>query len=101
MSKKVIPLGSTPRGRLRRLDDEAQNIRKGLGLSQPGEVIWQADIEFRELLVVVADGYGGASQLHVAGNYPVDYLLHEKVDFCSEEAACAAAEKRLASTNAG
>jgi hypothetical protein len=86
----------TLRDELRRLDEKARSIRKTLGYSQPGEVAWQAETDLRELLVVVADGYGGASLLHVEGNYPVDYLLHEKVDFRSEDAACAAAAKRLA-----
>lgn len=36
----------------------------------------------------------------IIDNCPVDYLLHEKVDFRSEETACAAADKRLVFTNA-
>ncbi len=85
----------TPLDRLRRLDEEAAAERKELGLSSPGEVVWQADVDFRRLLVVVADGYGRASLLEVEGNYPVDYLQHEKQDFDSEEAACAAAMAKV------
>jgi hypothetical protein len=89
------PLPTKSLDRLRRLDEETATLQKELGLSSPGEVVWQADVDFRRLLVVVADGYGRASLLEVEGNYPVDYLLHEQLDFDSEEAACAAASAKV------
>ena len=54
---------------------------------------WQAHLDFDELLVVVADGHGKASLLRVSGNYPVEYILRDRRDFDSEEAACAEAGK--------
>ena len=81
---------------IRLLDDQAKTIREELGWSQPGEVIWQAHLDFDELLVVVADGYGKASVLRVSGNYPVEYLLKDRKDFENEEAACAHAAGQAA-----
>jgi hypothetical protein len=83
---------------LRLLDDEAKTVREELGYSQPGEVIWQARLDFDELLAVVADGYGKASVLRVSGNYPVEYLLKDRKDFDNEQAACASAGKQAAKT---
>ena len=81
---------------LRLLDHQAKTLRKDLGYSQPGEVIWQARLDFDELLAVVADGYGKASMLRVSGNYPVEYLLKDRKDFDNEQAACAHAARQAA-----
>ena len=83
---------------LRLLDDEAKTVREELGYSHPGEVIWQARLDFDELLAVVADGYGKASVLRVSGNYPVEYLLKDRKDFDNEQAACAHAARQAAKT---
>ena len=72
---------------LRLLDQQARTLREELGYSWPGEVIFQARLDFDELLAVVADGYGRASLLRVSGNYPVEYLLKDRKDFDSEQAA--------------
>ena len=80
---------------LRLLDEQANAIREELHFSQPGEVIWQAWLDVNDLLVVVADGYGKAKLLLVSGNYPVDYLLKNRQDFDSEEAACASAASQV------
>ena len=55
------------RAELRLLDQQAKALREELGYSQPGEVIWQARLDFDEMLVVVADGFGRASVLRVSG----------------------------------
>jgi hypothetical protein len=81
---------------LRLLDQQAQALRKEMGHSQPGEVIWQTRLDFDELLVVAADGYGRASLLRVSGNYPVEYTLKDRREFDSEDAACAEAGKQAA-----
>jgi hypothetical protein len=81
---------------LRLLDQQCKTLREELGYSQPGEVIWQARLDFDELLVVVADGYGRASVLRVSGNYPVEYLLKDRRDFDSEDAASAEVGKQAA-----
>ena len=83
---------------LRLLDQQAKMHREELGYSQPGEVIWQARLDFDEMLVVVADGYGKASVLRVSGNYPVEYLLKDRKDFDNEQAACAHAARQTAKT---
>jgi len=85
---------------LRLLDHQAKTLREDLGYSQPGEVIWQARLDFDGLLVVVADGYGRASVLRVSGNYPVEYFLKDRKDFDNEQAASASADKQAAETQA-
>jgi hypothetical protein len=81
---------------LRLLDDKAKTIREELGWSQPGEVVWQARLDFDDLLAVVADGYGKASVLRVSGNYPVEYHLKDRKDFDNEQAACVHSAKQAA-----
>lgn len=84
----LSPATTHPEEELRQLDHQAKTLRKKLGYSQPGEVIWQTRLDFDELLVVVADGYGRASVLRVSGNYPVEYILKDRKDFDSEQTAC-------------
>jgi hypothetical protein len=81
---------------LRLLDQQAESIREELGYSQPGQVIWMARLDFDESLAVVADGYGRASVLRVSGNYPVEYVLKDRHDYDSEQAACAEAGRQAA-----
>jgi hypothetical protein len=83
---------------LRLLDHQAKTLREELGYSQPGEVVWQARLDFDELLAVVTDGFGKASVLRVSGNYPVEYLLKDRKDFDNEQAACAHAARQAAKT---
>ena len=84
---------------LRLLDEKAHALRKELGFSDPGEVIWQANVDIDEVMVVVADGHGRASLLRASGNYPLDYLLKEQRDFDSEDAACIEADRRREELN--
>src|SRR5437667_436448 len=73
----------------------SRRIRKRLGISNPGEVVFQApqgrwsDND----IVVEADGIGGATLLVVEGNYPIDYSIKFQRKFPSEDAASEAAEK--------
>jgi len=81
--------------KLRKLEHQSRRIRKRLGISNPGEVIFQApqgrwsDND----IVVEADGIGGAKLLVVEGNYPIDYSIKSEREFRSEAAACTAAEE--------
>ena len=81
--------------RLRKLEQQCRSIRKRLGISNPGEVIFQApqgpwsDNE----IVVEADGFGGAKLLLIEGNYPIDYSIKSERDFRGEDAACESAEE--------
>ena len=93
-----LPMPADRIEELRLLDQQAKTLREELGYSQPGEVIWQARLDFDELLAVVADGYGKASVLRVSGNYPVEYLLKDRKDFDNEQAACAHAARQAAKT---
>ena len=81
--------------KLRKLEHQSRRIRKRLGVSNPGEVIFQgpqgrwSDND----IVVEADGIGGAKLLVVEGNYPIDYSTKSEREFRSEDKACAAAEE--------
>lgn len=61
--------------KLARLQRDADTIRQELGISAPGEIIYQAELNLTsdDMLLVEADGFGGATTRVVAGNYPVDY----------------------------
>jgi hypothetical protein len=76
--------------RLKELDDKADALRKELGISGRSEIIWQADYS-DGLLLVSADGKGGADLMVVEGNYPVDYMLERSKHFSTEHAATEAA----------
>jgi hypothetical protein len=83
--------------RLRKLEEKSQSLRKNLGISNRGEVIFQAPNSMwsDNDIVVEADGIGGAKLLVVQGNYPIDYSTKSEKVFRTEDAACEAAEKLL------
>ena len=77
---------------LRYHDDEASHIRETLGISSSGEEIFQWECgDIDEDLIVVADGYGGASLQHVEGDGD-NRFVHESRDFGTEEEACEIAD---------
>lgn len=76
--------------RLKRLQTEADAIRAELGISPPGAILFQTHGD--DLLVVEADGFGGATASVVEGNYPVDYSTKFERVFDSEQEAESAAE---------
>ncbi len=80
---------------LRNLETKAAAIRKELAISPPGMLIFLAkcDAGDDEIVVVEADGFGGATTRIVAGNYPVDFISKFDKFFMSEEEAIAAAER--------
>ncbi len=47
------------------------------------------------ILLVEADGFGGAVMQVIEGNYPIDYLIHDERKFSTESEAMAAAESFL------
>ena len=79
---------------LRSLTRRADTLREELGISPPGEVTFLAHLDEAcdDMVVVEADGFGGATTSVVEGNYPVDYLIKFERSFPSEEEAEAAAE---------
>jgi hypothetical protein len=79
---------------LRAVQAKANKLRSELGVSDPNEEVWQADVD-DGLMVVVADGEGGADLMLVEGNYPVDYMTNRQKSFKSEDRACAVADRLL------
>jgi hypothetical protein len=61
-----------------------------LGISRPGEVLYQAFYD-DDLLVVEADGFGRATTSIVGGNYPIDYSVRYRKVFDTEQDAESAA----------
>ena len=85
---------------LRQLENKIAALRQRLGVSDRGEMIFQAPRSMSSTtdVVVEADGEGGAKLLIVEGNYPADYLTHKEQAFQTEDEACEAAERMIAST---
>jgi hypothetical protein len=80
---------------LRSLHARVNTIRRELGINPPGETTYQAELDVTsdDRVVVVADGFGGATTRIVEGNYPVDYTIKFEKFFQREsEAESAAAE---------
>lgn len=84
--------------RLDQLDREADSIRKRLGISRAGEILYQApqgnwsDND----VIVEAAGDGTARLLIVEGNYPIDYLIKKERLFATEDEACESADQIVA-----
>jgi len=79
--------------RLKRLQAEVNFIRRKLRISAPNAVLHLSSLDIcgDDLVVVEADGFGGATTSIVEGNYPIDYLSRHAKKFDSEKAACDAA----------
>ena len=74
---------------LRGLQSRADALRTELGCSRRGEVTFFAprDGIGDDIVVVEADGLGGATTSVVEGNYPVDYVIKLEKSFSSEQEA--------------
>lgn len=72
---------------LKRLQSEVDALRKQLGISAPGTVVYQNRRWDDSLILVEADGFGGATTLIVEGNYPIDYSMKFERSFASEREA--------------
>jgi hypothetical protein len=79
---------------LQRLQAQADAIREDLGISAPGTVLYSSPLCALEdeVVLVEADGFGGATTCVVEGNYPVDYISKIEKHFSSEEKAICNAE---------
>ena len=79
---------------LKSLENRADILRKEIGSSRTGEVIFLASRDGMgdDIIVVEADGLGGATTSVVVGNYPVDYVARFHKSFPSERDAEVAAE---------
>ncbi|MDF0665067.1 MAG: hypothetical protein P0119_03220 [Nitrospira sp.] len=80
--------------RVRRLQKEIDSIRRQLGLSSPGAVVYSSPLRSLEdeVVVVEADGMGGATTCIIEGNYPIDFITKYEERFPSEEKAVRKAE---------
>jgi hypothetical protein len=83
------------RARLRKLEVKSAAIRRKLQISPPNVVIYKADFNAidDEIIVVEADGLGGATLKVAEGNYPIDFLCLLEKRFRTEAAAIKAAEQ--------
>lgn len=91
MSKN--PLNQKDRQLITRLQSQLDGLRRRLGISGRGEVLFRADLSYGddEVALVEADGFGGGVLRIVEGNYPVDYLIRDEREFATEEEAIEAA----------
>jgi hypothetical protein len=81
--------------RLRELQQEADSIRTELGVSPPGRILYLAapNVLSNEIIVVEADGFGGATTRVAEGHFPVDYYAKYERVLETERAAEEAAEQ--------
>ncbi|MBI4326132.1 MAG: hypothetical protein HY674_12830 [Chloroflexi bacterium] len=79
---------------LKDLQAKADTIRRELGIGSPGAILYQAQCHTADddLVVVVADGFGGTTTSVVEGNYPVDYYTKFEMQFETEQEAASAAD---------
>ncbi len=76
---------------LKRLQIQLDQLRAELDYS-PAGVIWLADYG-KSIVVVEADGFGGATTSVIEGNYPLDYFARCEKRFQTEREATTAARK--------
>ena len=83
--------------RLKELESESAVIRQRLGISSPNTVVYQAPLNAidDEMVIVEANGFGGATLRIVEGNYPIDFLCLRETTFATERAAIDAAQRLI------
>jgi len=81
--------------KLQRLQAEIDATRKKLSINAPNAVLYleSADGCDDKMVVVEADGFGGATTSVVEGHFPLEFVVHHAKCFCTEQAALAAAEE--------
>src|ERR1039457_6545662 len=79
---------------LKMVQAKADAIRQARGINPPGKVLFLGapNVASNDVVVVEADGLGGATTSVVEGNYPVDYISKWEKSFSSEQDAEAAAD---------
>jgi hypothetical protein len=88
------PLNKTERDSVARLQAQLDSLRKQLKISERGHVLYRFDASYcdEEIILVEADGFGGAVLRVVEGNYPMDFPTREEQAFQTEDEAIKAAE---------
>ena len=77
---------------LRYVDEQADALRRSLGLHQRGEVVtWYEHKSGERDHEVIADGYGKFDLVVFEGRNPNDRLEHHRATYDDEDAACNAA----------
>ena len=81
------------RSKLRRLTKETEVLRRELGVSAPNTLLYRKRRSALKspVVLVEADGIGGAWTSMIEGNYPFDYLVLYEKHFRQEVAAIRAA----------
>jgi hypothetical protein len=94
ISMNTKPLNEADRQAVSRLQGQIDELRRQLNISPPGDVLYRADLSYAddEIVVVEANGFGGATLLVVEGNYPVDFCTREEKTFPTEAEALEAAD---------
>jgi hypothetical protein len=93
-------INPTDRQLIANLQSQLDDVRQRLQIGDRGEILFRADLSYGddEVVLVEADGFGGAILRVVEGNYPVDYLTREERAFSTEaeaeEAAMALCSQR-------
>jgi hypothetical protein len=91
MNKEILK--EADRQLVARLQSQLDELRQRLKISERGTILFRADLSYGddEVVLVEADGFGGAVLRIVEGNYPVDYLTREERAFSTEAEATNAA----------
>ena len=97
------PLNNADRDSVARLQQQLDSLRQRLGISERGQILHRFDASYcdEEIILVEADGFGGAVLRVVEGNYPIDFLTREEQSFGTEAEAMDAAKNFLQPVNAG
>lgn len=80
------------RERLQQLENEAAAIRKTSGISEPGDVLYQEELDPDRAILVIADGLGSAVLTVINGSYPVNCMCEHEQEYPTEQEAIKAAE---------
>ena len=88
------PLNKTDRDSVARLQQQLDTLRKRLGVSDRGQILHRFDASCcdEEIILVEAEGFGGAVLRVIEGNYPMDFYTREDQAFSTEAEALRAAE---------
>jgi hypothetical protein len=88
------PLDQINRQLIANLQNQLDELRERLKVSERGEILYRSDLSYGdyEVVMVEADGFGGGVLRVVEGNYPVDYLTRDERVFSTEAEAARAAE---------
>ena len=94
-SLNTVAILAAKKTRIRALQRELDHLRGDLGFSTHGEVLFASPTDSKPdgLVVVIADGFGGAVMNTVAGNYPIDFQILSSRRFASESKAIKVSER--------